>query len=100
MLHIRLVDDVVHPIKDGFDVVFGTGPLQDSMLMARKVFSAFYAAACDIITESSARSEAVSRPMPSEARPTARTTPPTYTSAMSAFGRSRPAPMDEKKNPP
>src|ERR1700759_3760981 len=38
-LDIRLVDDVVHPIKDGFDVVFGTGPLQDSMLIARKVFS-------------------------------------------------------------
>jgi len=38
-LDIRLVDNVVHPIKDGFDVVFGTGPLQDSMLIARKVFS-------------------------------------------------------------
>jgi DNA-binding transcriptional LysR family regulator len=38
-LDIRLVDNPVHPIKDGFDVVFGTGPLQDSMLIARKVFS-------------------------------------------------------------
>ncbi|MBV9513142.1 MAG: LysR family transcriptional regulator [Mycobacteriaceae bacterium] len=39
LLDIRLVDKVVHPINDGFDVVFGTGPLQDSMLIARKVFS-------------------------------------------------------------
>jgi DNA-binding transcriptional LysR family regulator len=38
-LDIRLVDNVVHPVKDGFDVVFGTGPLQDSTLIARKVFS-------------------------------------------------------------
>jgi DNA-binding transcriptional LysR family regulator len=38
-LDIRLVDNVVHPINDGFDVVFGTGPLQDSTLIARKVFS-------------------------------------------------------------
>ncbi len=38
-LDIRLVDNVVHPINDGYDVVFGTGPLQDSMLIARKVFS-------------------------------------------------------------
>jgi DNA-binding transcriptional LysR family regulator len=38
-LDIRLVDDPVHPINDGFDVVFGTGPLQDSTLIARKVFS-------------------------------------------------------------
>ncbi|GAC1396253.1 MAG: LysR family transcriptional regulator [Mycobacterium sp.] len=38
-LDIRLVDNTVHPIKDGFDVVFGTGPLQDSTLIARKVFS-------------------------------------------------------------
>jgi DNA-binding transcriptional LysR family regulator len=37
-LDIRLVDNVVDPIKDGFDVVFGTGPLQDSTLIARKVF--------------------------------------------------------------
>jgi DNA-binding transcriptional LysR family regulator len=37
-LDIRLVDTIVDPIKDGFDVVFGTGPLQDSMLIARKVF--------------------------------------------------------------
>jgi DNA-binding transcriptional LysR family regulator len=38
-LDIRLVDDMVDPIKDGFDVVFGTGPLQDSTLIARKVFN-------------------------------------------------------------
>jgi DNA-binding transcriptional LysR family regulator len=38
-LDIRLVDNTVDPIKDGFDVVFGTGPLQDSKLIARKVFS-------------------------------------------------------------
>jgi DNA-binding transcriptional LysR family regulator len=38
-LDISLVDNIVDPIKDGFDVVFGTGPLQDSTLIARKVFS-------------------------------------------------------------
>ena len=38
-LDIHLVDDSVHPVNDGFDVVFGTGPLQDSTLIARKVFS-------------------------------------------------------------
>src|SRR6476619_7875706 len=38
-LDIRLVDNMVDPIKDGFDVVFGTGPLQDSTLIARKLFS-------------------------------------------------------------
>ncbi|KUI04838.1 LysR family transcriptional regulator [Mycobacterium sp. IS-3022] len=38
-LDIRLVDSMVDPIRDGFDVVFGTGPLQDSTLIARKVFS-------------------------------------------------------------
>jgi DNA-binding transcriptional LysR family regulator len=38
-LDIRLVDNVVHPVNDGFDVVFGTGPLQDSTLIARKVYS-------------------------------------------------------------
>jgi DNA-binding transcriptional LysR family regulator len=37
-LDIRLVDSMVDPIKDGFDVVFGTGPLQDSKLIARRVF--------------------------------------------------------------
>ena len=37
-LDIRLVDNTVDPIKDGFDVVFGPGPLQDSTLIARKVF--------------------------------------------------------------
>src|SRR6476659_7696397 len=37
-LDIRLVDTTVDPLKDGFDVVFGTGPLQDSTLIARKVF--------------------------------------------------------------
>jgi DNA-binding transcriptional LysR family regulator len=38
-LDIRLVDNLVDPVRDGFDVVFGTGPLQDSTLIARKVFS-------------------------------------------------------------
>lgn len=37
-LDIRLVDNMVDPVKDGFDVVFGPGPLQDSTLIARKVF--------------------------------------------------------------
>jgi DNA-binding transcriptional LysR family regulator len=37
-LDIRLVDSMVDPIRDGFDVVFGIGPLQDSTLIARKVF--------------------------------------------------------------
>lgn len=37
-LDIRLVDTMVDPIRDGFDVVFGTGPLQDSTLIARQVF--------------------------------------------------------------
>jgi len=38
-LEIRLVDSMVHPVKDGFDVVFATGPLQDSTLIARKAFA-------------------------------------------------------------
>lgn len=38
-LEIRLVDNMVHPIKDGFDVVFGVGPLQDSTLIGRKLFT-------------------------------------------------------------
>ena len=38
-LDIRLVDNMVHPIKDGYDVVFGIGPLQDSTLIARKLFT-------------------------------------------------------------
>jgi len=38
-LDIRLVDSAMHPIKDGFDVAFGPGPLQDSTLIGRKVFS-------------------------------------------------------------
>jgi DNA-binding transcriptional LysR family regulator len=37
-LDIRLVDSMVDPVRDGFDVVFGTGPLQDSTLIARQVF--------------------------------------------------------------
>ena len=50
-LDIRLVDNMVDPIKDGFDVVFGTGPLQDSTLIARKVFSLalFLCAAPDFV---------------------------------------------------
>lgn len=38
-LEMRLVDNMVHPIKDGFDVVFDIGPLQDSTLIARKLFT-------------------------------------------------------------
>jgi DNA-binding transcriptional LysR family regulator len=52
-LDIRLVDNMVDPIKDGFDVVFGTGPLQDSTLIARKVFSLelFLCASPDFVAE-------------------------------------------------
>ncbi|OBG46545.1 LysR family transcriptional regulator [Mycobacterium alsense] len=52
-LDIRLVDNVVHPVHDGFDVVFGTGPLQDSILIARKVFSLelFLCASPDFLDE-------------------------------------------------
>jgi len=38
-LEIRLVEQMAHPIRDGYDVVFGIGPLQDSTLIARKVFT-------------------------------------------------------------
>lgn len=38
-LELRLVDGTAHPIKDGFDVALGTGPLQDSTLIARKIFT-------------------------------------------------------------
>lgn len=38
-LDIRLVDSAVHPVRDGYDVAFGIGPLQDSTLIARKVFT-------------------------------------------------------------
>lgn len=38
-LEIRLVEGMAHPIKDGFDVVFGAGPLQDSTLIGKKVFT-------------------------------------------------------------
>ena len=38
-LEIRLVDNQAHPVRDGYDVVFGIGPLQDSTLIARKVFT-------------------------------------------------------------
>ncbi|OBI72770.1 LysR family transcriptional regulator [Mycobacterium asiaticum] len=50
-LDIRLVDTVVHPVHDGFDVVFGTGPLPDSTLIARKVFSLrlFLCASADFV---------------------------------------------------
>lgn len=52
-LDIRLVDNVVHPVNDGFDVVFGTGPLPDSTLIARKVFSLelFLCATPDFVRE-------------------------------------------------
>lgn len=50
-LDIRLVDTMVDPVKDGFDVVFGTGPLQDSTLIARQVFSLelFLCASADFV---------------------------------------------------
>ena len=50
-LDIRLVDNMVDPIKDGFDVVFGPGPLQDSTLIARKVFdlNLFLCASTDFV---------------------------------------------------
>lgn len=38
-LDIRMVDNMIHPIKDGYDVAFGIGPLQDSTLIARKAFT-------------------------------------------------------------
>ena len=38
-LEIRLVDSMAHPVRDGFDLVLGVGPLQDSSLIARKVFA-------------------------------------------------------------
>lgn len=38
-LDIRLVDNMVHPVRDGFDVVVCVGPLQDSTLIARKLFT-------------------------------------------------------------
>jgi DNA-binding transcriptional LysR family regulator len=52
-LDIRLVDDTAHPVNDGFDVAFGTGPLQDSTLIARKVFSLqlFLCASPDFVRE-------------------------------------------------
>ncbi len=52
-LDIRLVDNIVDPIRDGFDVVFGTGPLQDSTLIARKVFSLelFLCASADFVRQ-------------------------------------------------
>ncbi len=52
-LDIRLVDTMVDPIRDGFDVVFGTGPLQDSTLIARQVFSLdlFLCASADFVAQ-------------------------------------------------
>jgi DNA-binding transcriptional LysR family regulator len=38
-LEIRLVDSVDQSIRSGFDVVFEVGPLQDSALIARKVYT-------------------------------------------------------------
>ncbi len=52
-LDIQLVDNLVDPIKDGFDVVFGTAPLQDSTLIARHVFSLelFLCASADFLSK-------------------------------------------------
>ena len=38
-LELRLLDRLAHPVRDGFDIVFGIGPLEDSTLIARKVFA-------------------------------------------------------------
>jgi DNA-binding transcriptional LysR family regulator len=50
-LDIRLVDNMVDPVRDGFDVVFGSGPLQDSTLIARKIFDLelFLCASADFV---------------------------------------------------
>ena len=50
-LELRLVDSMVHPIKDGFDAVFGIGPLQDSSLFAKKAFAleCFLCASSDFV---------------------------------------------------
>ena len=60
-LDLRLVDNMVHPIKDGYDVVFGIGPLQDSTLVARKAFTleCFLCASSDFVA---ALDSAVSAP--------------------------------------
>jgi DNA-binding transcriptional LysR family regulator len=52
-LEIRLVDTMVHPVRDGFDVVLGSGPLQDSTLLARKVFTleCFLCASADFVKQ-------------------------------------------------
>ncbi len=59
-LEMRLVDNVVHPVKDGFDLVFGIGPLQDSTLIARKLFTldCFLCASPEYISTLSASLEA------------------------------------------
>ncbi|WP_317930872.1 LysR family transcriptional regulator [Halioxenophilus sp. WMMB6] len=52
-LDIRLVDYLAHPIKDGYDVVFGIGPLRDSTLIARKLFTldCFLCASTDFLAQ-------------------------------------------------
>lgn len=44
---------MVDPIKDGYDVVFGPGPLQDSTLIALKVFdlNLFLCASSDFVAQ-------------------------------------------------
>lgn len=37
-LEIQLVDRMVNPVKEGFDVAIQVGPLQDSTLIAKKLF--------------------------------------------------------------
>ncbi len=66
-LDIRLVDTMVDPVKDGFDVVFGTGPLQDSTLIARKVFDLelFLCASPDFVR----RAGSISTPAQLESQP-------------------------------
>ncbi|MEO3756974.1 LysR family transcriptional regulator [Mycobacterium sp. B14F4] len=67
-LDIRLVDRMVDPVSDGFDVVFGTGPLQDSTLIARKVFDLelFLCASADFVRQ---RAEPVTDPAQLSAMP-------------------------------
>ncbi len=38
-LEIRLVDTLAHPVRDGYDIALGVGPLQDSTLIARRLVS-------------------------------------------------------------
>jgi len=60
-LEIQLVDHLAHPIKDGYDLVFGTGPLRDSTLIGRKLFTLefFLCASAEFLAQ---REEPISTP--------------------------------------